>query len=286
MIDKYLNTKIGKLTCLEFIEIKKKVNYYFKFKCDCGNFCIKNIRDLIRKDKKISSDCGCVRKAKHTNWSGKVGEKINNLSLIEFLGKQSGNPLFKYKCHCGNIKTSSYQNILRTSSCGCQISEVKLGLIFQNFKVLEIERKKAKVQCTKCNKIKKLVFNVLLSKKTDNCVCDTGYNIKDAENKKELNIYRRFINSVKYRRNQECDIQFKDWLKIVKKNCEYCDRTPKDLNKLTHGLDRINSNLGYLLDNVCSCCYDCNVMKSDLKIIDFYSHIRRIYNHITKVHKK
>lgn len=76
----------------------------------------------------------------------------------------------------------------------------------------------------------------------------------------------------------ECYIDFKDWLNITKNNCYYCDKTPQDVGKIVHGLDRVDSKETYTMDNVVSCCYDCNVMKSDLNQNIFYQHINKIYN--------
>ena len=57
-------------------------------------------------------------------------------------------------------------------------------------------------------------------------------------------------------------------------NCVYCEHEP-DNNDLDHsrnlngawlhnGLDRIDSNKGYTIDNVQPCCFTCNRLKSDM----------------------
>lgn len=44
-------------------------------------------------------------------------------------------------------------------------------------------------------------------------------------------------------------------------------------------LDRIDSKIGYTLENCTPCCKFCNTMKWDLSIQDFYSHIDKIHNY-------
>ena len=48
-----------------------------------------------------------------------------------------------------------------------------------------------------------------------------------------------------------------DWEKLIKGNCVYCHRSPITW----FGVDRVIPSLGYVLDNVESCCYDCNLDK-------------------------
>lgn len=44
---------------------------------------------------------------------------------------------------------------------------------------------------------------------------------------------------------------------LIKGDCEYCKRSPTTW----FGIDRIKPGDGYVLDNVVSCCYDCNLDK-------------------------
>lgn len=65
--------------------------------------------------------------------------------------------------------------------------------------------------------------------------------------------------------------QFKTFWKV---DCNYCgDSIP------TIGLDRIDSNQGYSIDNVAPCCAICNVMKLALPREIFLEHCRKIIKH-------
>jgi hypothetical protein len=55
--------------------------------------------------------------------------------------------------------------------------------------------------------------------------------------------------------------------------CYYCHGR---LPRLGSGLDRIDSDGPYSVDNCVPCCYICNVMKSDLTVYEFLHHINKI----------
>lgn len=60
--------------------------------------------------------------------------------------------------------------------------------------------------------------------------------------------------------------------KMWQKPCAYCgDPT------ITTGLDRIDSDLGYVPGNVAPCCWTCNIMKRNLPLDDWLAHIKKIY---------
>jgi 5-methylcytosine-specific restriction endonuclease McrA len=68
------------------------------------------------------------------------------------------------------------------------------------------------------------------------------------------------------------------------KPCNYCgdELTNYKKNKDSYGefkyngIDRIDSSKGYEIDNVVPCCKNCNTMKWDLDVDDFYKHIKKI----------
>lgn len=60
-------------------------------------------------------------------------------------------------------------------------------------------------------------------------------------------------------RKKELYITFEEYSKIVEDNkCFYCDN---NLPEAGHGLDRINNNLGYTVDNVVPSCKECNQIR-------------------------
>jgi hypothetical protein len=53
----------------------------------------------------------------------------------------------------------------------------------------------------------------------------------------------------------------------------------QDFYSVFHGLDRVDSKCGYSPDNLVTCCFDCNRMKSDFTLEFFIEHIERIFKH-------
>ena len=66
----------------------------------------------------------------------------------------------------------------------------------------------------------------------------------------------------------EC-ISESEFTEISNKNCFYCGVEGPN------GIDRIDSDLGYIKSNCRSSCKHCNYVKGDLKIEDFKTWVRR-----------
>ena len=70
--------------------------------------------------------------------------------------------------------------------------------------------------------------------------------------------------------------------------CFYCGTEPtnvffrKILNGkfIYNGIDRVDSSLGYTIDNCVSCCTTCNYMKRSLSLDNFTKHVKRIASHL------
>lgn len=56
--------------------------------------------------------------------------------------------------------------------------------------------------------------------------------------------------------------------------CTYCG-----ISRGTMTIDRIDSSLGYEIDNVAPCCQQCNTMKFTYSVDDFIDQVKRIYEH-------
>lgn len=79
-----------------------------------------------------------------------------------------------------------------------------------------------------------------------------------------------------------------EFINLIQKDCFYCGDSPMNLYKdiregsFTHksyqGIDRLDSNRGYSLDNCVPCCKHCNWAKHNQNIKVFYEQIVKIYN--------
>lgn len=72
---------------------------------------------------------------------------------------------------------------------------------------------------------------------------------------------------------------------LTQGNCHYCQKPPSQKitgrNKnffIYNGIDRVDSSKPYSIDNVVSCCGDCNYCKSDFTKEKFLDLVRKIYH--------
>ena len=57
-------------------------------------------------------------------------------------------------------------------------------------------------------------------------------------------------------------------------NCKYCIRSATTDHH--NGIDRVESNIGYILSNCIPCCRDCNMMKKSYSVNDFLNQCIKI----------
>jgi cytidyltransferase-like protein len=88
------------------------------------------------------------------------------------------------------------------------------------------------------------------------------------------------------RRNYEFKLTFEEFVTCCKQNCYYCDNMPMKCNKVSdngdfvyNGIDRIDPNQGYLIDNCVSCCARCNLAKGTMSKSEFLLLAKRVYRH-------
>ena len=64
-----------------------------------------------------------------------------------------------------------------------------------------------------------------------------------------------------------------DFIKMVDVPCYYCGQDYHGV-----GFDRVDNSVGYRMDNVVSCCPDCNKMKHIFDVHDFINRCKMISN--------
>ncbi len=124
--------------------------------------------------------------------------------------------------------------------------------------------------CTKCTFIKKCLDPNTFIKR-----CIHISNIHSGHNLLHPNAWPLLQKSVSYndykKRAIEKGLDFEveeTTFKDIRKNaCYYCNRYPT-IGSL-NGIDRMNNAIGYLSNNIVSCCGECNSMKADLESGEF-----------------
>lgn len=86
-------------------------------------------------------------------------------------------------------------------------------------------------------------------------------------------VYRRVQASAK-RRNLPFSLTYDEYKRIISQPCFYCGSLG------VRGLDRRRNDFGYVLSNVVSSCWPCNLMKgSKFSEFDFLAQARKITQH-------
>ena len=117
----------------------------------------------------------------------------------------------------------------------------------------------------------------MLSSRIQNFTEKYGLKPEDYEYLKKL---KRSYNVYKHcakKRGISWDLTVDVFSKYWRKNCHYCGNKIK-----TIGIDRIDSFLGYIPDNIVPCCKICNQMKSNMGLNKFYNHIAKILKQAIK----
>jgi hypothetical protein len=81
-----------------------------------------------------------------------------------------------------------------------------------------------------------------------------------------------------------------DFKNFIFDNCHYCRREPYRIKKdkfsdeqiTINGVDRIDSNIGYIVKNCVTCCSICNTMKNTLSVQEFKEHIVLLHSNLDK----
>ena len=101
----------------------------------------------------------------------------------------------------------------------------------------------------------------------------------------------RIFTSYKWgaiKRHIDFSLGFEEFRVLTSQNCFYCGLEPKQVTSsgrnhyFYNGIDRINSDLGYVNNNVVPCCKSCNHSKSYFSQEEFYQWAKKTYENLTK----
>jgi hypothetical protein len=77
------------------------------------------------------------------------------------------------------------------------------------------------------------------------------------------------------KRNLEFELTENDCKNFYNTKCYYCNDDIKGM-----GIDRLDSNIGYVLNNLVPCCSKCNYMKHVMNKYEFIKHMKKILNNL------
>lgn len=239
-----------------------------------------------------------------TDFKDLTGQKFSRLTIISYSHTSNNyNTYWNCLCECGRQKVIIGSGIKsgKIKSCGCLNSEKRkeklidlTGKIFGYWVVLEKINKQNsdgkhpywRCKC-KCGNIREVAGGALKSGNSKSCGC---YRIEIASQVLDNNeaIKNELFYRYKKRAEQKkiaFDLTYENFLNLIDKSCFYCGVEQGNIKKSKtdspdyeyNGVDRVDSNLGYTLGNVRTCCKDCNYAKNVLSEQEFIILINNIY---------
>jgi hypothetical protein len=247
-MDNLIGKQFGRLTIQA---IGKIVNGHRMVEClcACGIVTHPRLSALVRKGRTTKS-CGCSRKGHFSDLSGlKTGKLL--VKELAYIGKDRAT-YWKCACDCGNeciikgsrLDPNGTDSKRYTKSCGCLITEVN----------------------------ERLTKNRTISTKGAEGGLYCAY-------KAAANAHNREFRLTK----EECLVLFKT-------GCFYCGTKPKQVRKgrgqqlsfIYNGIDRVDNQKGYTIENCVSCCKFCNLAKGKNSQKDFLQWIETTYKFCIK----
>ena len=86
-------------------------------------------------------------------------------------------------------------------------------------------------------------------------------------------------------------LTFDTFANLIRQPCYYCNSTTSNI-KITknfkagfpyNGIDRLDSSIGYIENNVVPCCKTCNLAKRDTAKSDFLLWVSKVYKHLKTI---
>lgn len=188
-----------------------------------------------------------------------IGKKYNYLTVVEYVGKRlSGKRYYDFYlclCDCSKktvIRKDCFTRKNATFSCGCH----------------------RKLMCR---------YSALISAEKRWL----------GGNEAAKRILYAYYKANAERTNKKFELNQELFFKLTQRNCTYCGIPPVTEQKIYrskvdriyesfiyNGIDRLDSNIGYIPENVVTCCKDCNRAKMSLSVSDFKALIKRIYEYL------
>ena len=107
--------------------------------------------------------------------------------------------------------------------------------------------------------------------------------MREKQNKQsKMSLNRLTYNYVKSadKRNINYELTDEDAQCLMKEECFYCKNMNDDGDKYFNGIDRVNNEVGYNIDNCVTCCKTCNYSKCEMSLNDFIGKIHHIISYL------
>lgn len=208
----------------------------------------------------------------------KCGDKIGKVLLIEQTYHKN-RPTWICRCDCG--KEFITKRSIPISGCGCDtpvIWEHEIGKRYGRLTIKEIVDNRAKAICDCGTLIDKSLF-IMLNLKS--CGCERNKNPVEVGINRLLKEYK--TNAVS--KELTFSLTRARFEELVLGNCYYCGVVPSNRHYrkkhsrkevFFNGIDRIDSQVGYIDGNTVTACKICNLAKNELTLGEFKRWVTRV----------
>lgn len=229
-----------------------------------------------------------------------INEKFGKLTALETTAEKK----ILCLCDCGRQLSVLKSNLTtgKSQSCGkgkCQSGFKDLtGVIKENYIVIELSGSDSDHgtlwKCL-CNCGKEFITrgNSIRNGHTRSCGCAAPLiNSKRLSLPEgEANVRQIYSNYKGGAKTRELDfnLTLDEFRKYLFNKCYYCGSEPSRLHVvknlqqnnsiLYNGIDRVNNDLGYVIENCVSCCKICNYAKQNLTYLEFIKWIDNLVNY-------
>ena len=185
----------------------------------------------------------------------RTGDKYGRLTVISHAGKDHRSKhLWLCLCECGNEKVVVADNLSsgKSNSCGCLKAEflARKGNQYGLYEDREVALLRVQYHHLK-KRNKSKGFGEVINFEVFSLLSKSPCKYCGLEHSKEI----------------------EDRLNESKKQKRLSDHVLK-----CNGIDRVDSSMGYTLDNSVACCKFCNTAKHTMSENDFYKWIKRVYD--------
>jgi hypothetical protein len=244
------------------------INFIVKDDTMCSNrSCYELIEDVYKQCAKCRAD----ERSKSNTINNRLNyykKNCNQENKLWNLMDEDAKKLFLEKCHY----------------CGKNASILNLNGIDRKMPKEPYNLENCVSCCEICNFMKKsLEYNIFI-KIINHLAMKNNFNDNLEDTYHELFNFPEEINYNKYYNGARTrkilftitDTQFNN---IINNDCYYCKSIPEKFS----GIDRLDNNEGYNIDNCIPCCSTCNILKHTLSYNDFIKQIERIYNNLNNI---
>lgn len=211
----------------------------------------------------------------------------NHIPKEKFSCKTCGNEFFEWKSQISNTETPFCSKKCWYTSNLKSLVNKRFGRLLVLERARDIEKKTTFYQCQcDCGNNTRVSHSGLTCSNIQSCGCLQKEQLV-ARSKKEPGyaIRTSILNAYKCNAKvaeREFSLSREEFEALIFLPCKYCGINSGNITKcgketLHHnGIDRIDSSIGYVKENCVACCKRCNQAKTDSKLEDFITWIKKI----------